>query len=102
MSTSTTLTKEEILHLAHLVRLELSDSEIQDLQSQLGDTIDYIQNINELETEGVKSAARSVSMKNVSFEDGTSNPRTLTQQDAVKNSLNSKNGYFVVPKILDK
>lgn len=96
------LTKEEVEHIADLIKLELSDEEISDLQVRLGETIDYVNNLSELDTAGVKESATSGNLKNVSFEDGEESTRTLSQDDAVKNAKASKDGYILVSKILDK
>ena len=64
---TTQLTKEDILHLANLVRLELSENEIKDLQAQLCDTINYIKNLSELDTDSVKEIIHNTQAKNVSL-----------------------------------
>ena len=94
--------REEVSHLAHLVRLELSEEEIKMFQDQLGDTIDYVQNLSELETEGVKGLSHTTDTKNVTFEDGEKSKRTFSQEDAVANAKKEEDGSFVVDKILDK
>ncbi|WKZ31559.1 MAG: Asp-tRNA(Asn)/Glu-tRNA(Gln) amidotransferase subunit GatC [Candidatus Dojkabacteria bacterium] len=96
------LTKEEVLHLAHLVRLELTDEEVEKLQVQLSETIDFIDNLNELDTSNVKETSHAVSVQNVTFEDGAAPDRTFTQEEALKNAPKKKNGFFVVSKILNK
>lgn len=98
----TKLSREQVLHLAKLVNLSLSDEEIERFQSQLGETIDYIQNLNELDTSKIVETSHAVNLKNVAFEDGASSPRTFTQSQALANAKNAKSGHFAVPKILDK
>jgi aspartyl-tRNA(Asn)/glutamyl-tRNA(Gln) amidotransferase subunit C len=96
------LTKDDVIHLANLVQLQLSEEEIEMFQDQFGETIDYIKNLEELDTKGVKETSHTGGTKNVSFKDGTTPSRTLSQSDATANANEKKDGYFIVPKILDK
>lgn len=96
------LTKEEVLHLAKLVNLELSEGEVEKFRNQLGETIDYIKNLQELDTEGVEETSHTTDSKNITFSDGTKSERTFTQDEALKNARNKKDGFFVVDKILEK
>lgn len=97
-----TLTKEDVLHLAKLVNLKLSDEDIDQIQSQLSDTLDYVVNLDELDTSKIEGMSHSTSVKNVTFEDGTLSKRTFSQTEATENSKKKKEGYFVVDKIIDK
>lgn len=100
MSASKKLSKEEVLHLAKLAGLQLSDGEIEKNSSQLAETIDYIKNLEELKTEGVKPTNSVVDLSNVTFEDGTENKRGFTQEEAVANGKNIRDNAFVVDKIM--
>lgn len=84
------LTKEEILHLATLSKLQLTDAEIEKYETQIDETLDYVQNLSELDTSNVKETNQAVDLKNVEFEDGEKNERGLT----------NKKGYFSVKRIL--
>ena len=85
------LSKEEIIHLANLSNIVLSKEEISKYQSQLTDTLEYIENINKLETKGVDPTSNVLDLQNVFFEDGDENKRSL------KNVLK---GYFTVKRVL--
>lgn len=94
------LTTDDVKHLAKLARLQLSDEEIKKYQRQLEETIDYIHNLDELNTEGVSDTFRTSASKDVYYKDGSANPRGLTQEEATKNAKNKKNGLFVVKRII--
>lgn len=100
MSDIKKLTKEEVLHLAKLAGLTLTDAEIEKNSAQLSETIDYIKNLDELKTDGVKPTNSVVDLSNVTFEDGTENKRSLTQEEAVANGKNILDNAFVVDKIM--
>lgn len=94
------LTKEEVKYLAYLARLFLIDDEIDQLRKKLTETIDYIRNLDELNTDKVLPSSQTIDIVNVFFEDGEKNNRQLTIDQALKNTKNKKNNYFVVKKIL--
>ncbi len=94
------LTRENILHLAQLAKLQLTDREIEKYQEQIGETLDYIKNLNELDTKSVIETHHTVDVKNVYFEDGDECKREFSQDEATKNAKNKKNGFFTVKKIL--
>lgn len=100
MSNRKSLTKDEIVHLAVLAKLELSDNEVEKLRSQLEETIDYIENLNELDTTGTEPTNSVVDLKNITFEDGEKNKKGLTQKEALQNAKKTKEGKFVVERIM--
>lgn len=94
------LTKDEIIHLAKLTSLSLSKKEISRFQKQLSETLEYVNNLQELDTENVKTTDHTVNSRNVYFEDGKKNVRGLNLDEALKNAKRKKNNYFVVKRIL--
>ncbi len=94
------LTKKDILHLAKLSKLQLTDEEIEKYWKQLEETVEYVDNLNQLNTDKVEPTAQTTNLTNVFFEDGEENKRKLNQEEAMKNAKNKKDGYFVVKRIL--
>lgn len=101
MSKKTLLTKEEILHLAKLAKLQLTDEEIVKYQNQLAETIDYIKNLDELDTKDVKPTNSMVDLKNVMFTDGAKNEKGLNVKEAISNAKKVKDGMFQVGRIME-
>lgn len=95
------LTKEDILHLGKLASLSLSEQEVEQYKKQLGETIDYIENLNELDTEKVIPTSQTTSLSDVFFEDGEKNERSLSTEEAIQNASKNKDGYFVVKRIME-
>ena len=85
------LSKDEIIHLANLSNIVLSKEEISKYQSQLTETLEYIKNLNKLETKGIDPTSNVLDLQNVFFEDGDENKRSLKK--ALK-------GYFTVNRVL--
>ena len=63
------LTKEEILKLAELARLQLTPEELERFTNELTDILDYVDRLKEVETEGVKETSQVTGLTNVSRED---------------------------------
>lgn len=95
-----TLTEKEITHLAKLANLHLSEKEVKKYQGQLTETIDYINNLNEINTSSVDPSCSSTDQKNVFFADGEKNQRPLSQNQALANTKKKKNDYFFVKRLL--
>jgi len=94
------LTKSEILHLAKLAKLNLTDQEIEKYGEQLSETIDYVKNLDKLNTDNISPTNSVVDLKNVTFEDGAENETGLTTKEALQNAKKTKEGAFVVDRII--
>lgn len=95
------LTKEEILHLAKLANLKLTEEEIEKLKRQLSETLDYVENLNSLDTSKTPPTDNVTGLNDVFFEDGGENTRGLNIDEVLKNAKRKKDNYFEVNKILD-
>ncbi len=63
------ISREEVLHLMELSNLSLSDTQIKDLEQDLGGIVDFISQLDELDTEGVEPTYQVFEMENVWRED---------------------------------
>ena len=100
MSGKKNLSKEDIIHLGKLASLSLTDAEIKKYEEQFSETLDYIKNLEELNTEAIKPTNHTTELVNTGFEDGEKNERHLSQENALKNSKNKKGNYFVVKRLI--
>lgn len=82
-----------------LARIELTPEEEQRLAPQLGEVLQYVKKLNELDVSGVEPTAHATPLSNVMRDD---EPReSLSQEDALRNAPKTANGLFVVPKIVE-
>ena len=82
-----------------LARIELTPEEEQRLAPQLGEVLQYVEKLNELDVSGVEPTAHATPLSNVMRED---EPReSLSLEDALRNAPKTANGLFVVPKIVE-
>lgn len=65
MANKKKLTKAEVEHVAKLARLDLSAAEVTKFQEQLGQILDYIDKINEVDTTKVEPTWQVTGLKNV-------------------------------------
>ncbi len=94
------LSKDEFLHLAKLADLKLDSQEEKKISNQLTETLDYIQNLNEINTQDVGATNQTIDQKNEFFKDGSKNTRKLTEKEVFQNTKVKKGSYFSVKKIL--
>jgi aspartyl-tRNA(Asn)/glutamyl-tRNA(Gln) amidotransferase subunit C len=93
------INKSEIEHIAMLARLSLSEEEKDLFSSQLGGILDYMEQLNSLDTTGIEPTAHVLSLQNVMREDvpGASLPRI----EALMNAPSHTEQFFRVPKIIE-
>jgi len=94
------LTKEDVLHIAKLANLTITDENVETYRKQLSETIKYVENLDELDTKDVKATSHSTNMTDVYFADGTKNERLLTEKEATQNAKNIKKNMFVVKRLM--
>lgn len=95
----TKITDLELIKLAELAKLEL-DNEDKKIADQLTESVSYVSNLSEINTENVPPTFYTTSAKNVMAEDEIDESVMLTQEQALQNASFTKNGYFVVKRIL--
>ena len=93
------ISKSEVQKVAKLSRLQLSQAEIDELTSQLGAILEYVEKINELDTENVEPLAHSLPVSNVFREDEIK--QSLGTEKTLANAPQTDGDFFKVPKILD-
>ena len=59
------LTKKEVEHIALLARLGLTDAEIEKFSGQLSSILEYVEQLKEVDTEGVEPTAQVTGLENV-------------------------------------
>jgi len=94
------LTKKDMLHIAKLSNLELTDSEIKKFTPQLSKIVEYVSKLSEVDTKNIKPTFQVTGLTNVIREDKVLTQNMLTQEEALSNT-DEYNGYFKVFAILE-
>ena len=93
-----TIDREQVAKVAHLARLELSPEEQEKFTAQLGEILDYFEQLNELNTAEVPPMTRAIEMSNITRPDQS---EPYAQRDSILSSAPEQEGdYFKVPKIM--
>jgi len=95
----TQITKEQVERIADLIHLAVTDEEVAMYQEQLQSVINFANQLSELNTDDVQPTTHVLHEGNVLREDVPK--QTITQEEALKNAPDQKDGYFKVPPILE-
>jgi aspartyl-tRNA(Asn)/glutamyl-tRNA(Gln) amidotransferase subunit C len=93
------ITKKDVVHVAELARLALTEEETELYTTQLQRILGYVEKLKELETEGVEPTSYTVPLTRVMREDRVK--ESLSQEDALKNAPAKEKGLFKVPQIIE-
>ena len=89
----------QVRKVARLARLELTEVEITEFTGQLSAILDYMEKMNELDTENVQPLAHCLPITNCFREDCIK--ESLGTEKTLANAPQTDGNFFKVPKILD-
>ncbi len=89
----------DVAHVARLARLNLSDEETRLFQSQLGQVLEHVEKLREIDVSNVEVTAHAIPVFNVFRED---EPRDwFSAEEALSNAPQKANGLFIVTKVVE-
>ena len=93
------LTREEVLHVARLARVGLSDEDVARFEEQLSEILDHFDVLRQVDTESVPPTSHTLDLQNVGSPDDVrdSFPRT----DILANAPLPEEGFFRVRAVLE-
>jgi len=94
------LDEAAVRHVARLARLKITDAEVVLFTSQLSKVLEYVEQLNEVDTQDVAPTAHPSPVSNVFREDVVRT--SWTQEQALHNAPDCHDGFFRVPKVLDQ
>jgi len=89
----------DVRYVAHLARLSLTPEEEQKIGTQLGNILQYIEKLKEVDVSGVEPTAHAFPLVNVTRPDEVR--PSMSNEDALRNAPAQANGLFIVPKIVE-
>ena len=92
------ITKDEVMHVANLARLDMDEASIDKFAGQIGTILEYVDVLNRVDTQGVTPTSHAISLTNVFREDREK--KTLERDKALANAPQKEDGNFVVPKVI--
>lgn len=93
------LTREQVQKVALLARLKLTEAEVDAMTAQLGAILGYVEQLNELNTEGVEPLAHPLPLQNVFRADEPA--PSLTVDEALANAPKRQGDFYSAPAILE-
>jgi len=89
------ISREQLLHVAHLARLELREDEIERLEGQLNDILQAVSKVSELDLSDVPPTSHPLEVVNVWADDEPR--RCLPVEEALANAPEREGDFFKVP-----
>ena len=93
------LSEKDIKKVARLARIEITGDSCKQLTTQVGSIIDWVEKLNEVNTDNVEALTNvhdmTLRLNKDEITDGN------IAEDVLKNSKDAKYGYFTVPKVIE-
>jgi aspartyl-tRNA(Asn)/glutamyl-tRNA(Gln) amidotransferase subunit C len=93
------ITKEEVLHVANLARLELSEDAVMKYAEQIDKILTHVDELKKVDTAGVPPTSHAISLTNAFRDDEVREP--LARELSLANAPEQEDGSFIVPKIIE-
>lgn len=93
------ISKDTIRHIAKLSRIRLNDEEVETFKSELSDILNYVEKLDQVDTEGVEPTAQVTGLENVMREDKEID-YGATREDLLENAPDQEDGYIKVRRVL--
>jgi aspartyl-tRNA(Asn)/glutamyl-tRNA(Gln) amidotransferase subunit C len=92
------ISRDDVAKVSLLARLQLSEEELETMTSQLARIVDYVDQLSQLDTEGVEPMAHAIDMVNV-FADDEGRP-SLAREAALATAPHTDGECYLVPAVL--
>ena len=91
--------KDTVKHISKLARISLDDKKVESLSKNLSSIIDFIEKLNELNTDKIIPLTSIIEASLSSRKDEVNNEKIRDQ--ILKNSPEKNEEFFVVPKVIE-
>ena len=92
------ITKEQVLYVAHLARLDLDEESIEKFAGQIDEILGYIEKLNQVDTQNIKPTSHAIFLTNAFREDQERGH--IERELALANAPEKEDGSFIVPKVV--
>lgn len=92
------ISNQDVIHVAHLARLELDDASVEKFARQIGSILDYVDTLNRLDTTGVRSTSHAIFRTNAFRDDDVK--AHLPRESALANAPDKDDSTFRVPRVI--
>jgi aspartyl-tRNA(Asn)/glutamyl-tRNA(Gln) amidotransferase subunit C len=92
------ISTKDVIHVAHLARLELDEASVDKFSQQIGTILDYVDTLNRLDTTGISPTSHAIFLTNA-FREDEIKPH-LELELALSNAPEKYEGTFSVPRVI--
>jgi aspartyl-tRNA(Asn)/glutamyl-tRNA(Gln) amidotransferase subunit C len=92
------ISKDEVLKVAALARLDIDDDAIEPFAQQISTILDYVDTLKHVDTQGVPGTSHAISLTNAFREDELH--EHLERDRALDNAPEKEEGTFTVPRVI--
>ena len=93
------LTLDQVRWVAHLARLDLGDAELETITRELSAILDYVDQLQKINTDNVEPLAHPLPIHNVFREDDSA--ASLPVEEALRNAPDRRANFYGVPAVLE-
>jgi aspartyl-tRNA(Asn)/glutamyl-tRNA(Gln) amidotransferase subunit C len=94
------LSRDEVLHVARLARIGVTDADVERFQQQLSTILDNFAALNQIDTDGVDPTTHTLPLENVMAADEPA--PSLDPDEVLSNAPLQHDGYLRVRAVLDE
>jgi aspartyl-tRNA(Asn)/glutamyl-tRNA(Gln) amidotransferase subunit C len=92
------VTIKDVEHIAKLAKLEFTDEEKEKFTHQLNQILEYVEQMNKLDTSNVEPLSQVIELSNVFRTDEVK--QSISTEEALKNAPSKTEQFFKVPKVI--
>src|SRR5437899_13040558 len=96
---SMSVSSEQVRHIAKLARIGMSDAEIEALVPELNNILGWVEQLSEVDTEGVEPLTAVIELKLRLREDAVTDGNI--RNEVLANAPEAQHGFFAVPKVIE-
>lgn len=93
------VSKEDVLHIAKLSKLNLTEEELEKYTNELSSIVDFANELSNIDVEGVEPTAHILNIRNVFREDEVQ--PSYDREEILKNAPTKDAGCVSVPKVVE-
>ena len=96
------VTPDDVAYIAKLANIPVSDEEKRQFAQAFAETLTVIEELRELDNDGILPTHQVTGLKNVWREDVIDKEKMFSQQEALANTDKTYQGFFVVSRVLEE
>lgn len=98
----TKISTDTVKHISQLAKIPVSEKEKINLAEGFNKALTLVDELFKVNVKGIESTHQVTGLENIFREDKVNEKKILTQEQALSNTKNKNNGYFVTDQILEE